>query len=283
MSEFPQNNTDINDLLTYSTPSFEPVSPADKTEAGLQLQAYHSGYTVGVMAMGLIKERWRSEAKDQEIARLRALAAAATYNEALAENFRREAEIDQKVGLLNHPAFIDRVRRHVGHSQRGTDRGATNFLMIVDIDNFKHHVNDTFGHPFGDSILAAVAERLRRNIREEDEVGRYGGEEFIAFFRRAPEDAALKVADRFRDSLHEISFRKLAREHNLQGVRDECLDRGLTVSIGLAELPQGGDIATATQSADQALYHVKQNGRNAVAVNYGSDIVICQTEAAASI
>jgi diguanylate cyclase (GGDEF)-like protein len=124
---------------------------------------------------------------------------------------------------------------------------------MIDVDHFKD-VNDTYGHPVGDKVLRAIADRLRGAIRREDLATRYGGEEFALVCRATPAEVAVMVADRIRGTL--CSSELLPDEPQLR----------VTVSAGVAALP-GHDLRSPEElvsAADTALYRAKAAGRNCV-------------------
>ncbi len=137
-------------------------------------------------------------------------------------------------------------------------------VIILDIDNFKS-VNDTYGHPAGDEVIKKVAEVLRKEIRETDKAGRYGGEEFIVILPNTPSKEALKVAERIRKTV-EKSVVPIIHE-------GQPLDLKVTVSVGVASLGiHGTSFVDLLQAADLALYESKRNGKNQVRMLSKEDI-----------
>lgn len=125
-------------------------------------------------------------------------------------------------------------------------------LLTVDIDLFKQ-VNDSFGHSVGDTVLRAVATRIRHALRASDQVFRYGGEEFVAVLSHTERDSALVAAERVRSAVADYPV--------------DCGQRTLfvTVSVGSAVYEMGDDAGCLFDRADQALYRAKRGGRNRVA------------------
>ena len=127
-------------------------------------------------------------------------------------------------------------------------------LMMLDVDHFKD-VNDRYGHPCGDNVLASVGQRLSSLLRVSDVKCRYGGEEFLVFLPESPLTGAYRVAEAIRRSL----------EENPVVWEDEIVP--VTASFGVtAILPGERDIGTIIARADAALYRAKQAGRNRVLV-----------------
>jgi diguanylate cyclase (GGDEF)-like protein len=124
-------------------------------------------------------------------------------------------------------------------------------VAMVDVDLFKT-VNDRFGHLVGDRVLQQIASTLRAGVRESDLVARVGGEEFLVGVDGLSHAEASERCERLRAAVAAFPW--------------ESLQPGLavTVSIGLAIVQPGGDLAAATALADQCLYAAKRQGRNRV-------------------
>jgi diguanylate cyclase (GGDEF)-like protein/PAS domain S-box-containing protein len=168
--------------------------------------------------------------------------------ERLARELERVATEDALTGLLTRRAFIDKVTAMINRNLRSRHQAS---LLMLDIDHFKS-INDTYGHPAGDRVLASAASRLRAAVRKQDIVGRLGGEEFAVYLPQCSKREALEVAGRIRD---------------LMGSDSITLEGGgavvATVSIGVTTGPENR--LTLDQSlgvADKALYLAKTGGRN---------------------
>jgi diguanylate cyclase (GGDEF)-like protein/PAS domain S-box-containing protein len=132
-------------------------------------------------------------------------------------------------------------------------------MLLIDVDNFKQ-INDTFGHTFGDTVILDVASMIRDNFREEDVVGRIGGDEFLVFMNDAGMDEAVNRAARL--------CAVLEKEYSGGDV-----SRRISVSIGLSEYGvDGSDYRTLMEKADHAMYRVKMNGKNSYAVALADDV-----------
>lgn len=133
-------------------------------------------------------------------------------------------------------------------------------LLIIDLDNFKH-VNDTFGHMFGDVVLTQAAQIIRNMFRSQDIVGRIGGDEFMVLMKNVSDKEL--VDQRCIQLLH--SFRNIFSEH--------MYGKGISCSIGVALSPvDGKGYFDLFRCADQALYHAKDLGKNQYAFFDGSNI-----------
>jgi len=127
-------------------------------------------------------------------------------------------------------------------------------VAMLDLDHFKR-VNDTHGHLVGDAVLRSVAARMREALRDDDLVGRYGGEEFLLILRGAPLATATSVSDRLRKRI------------SAEPVEHDGLHVHVTASIGIAQLGPGEDAPALIGRADQALYRAQNMGRDFVAID----------------
>ncbi|WP_024645977.1 putative bifunctional diguanylate cyclase/phosphodiesterase [Pseudomonas syringae] len=165
---------------------------------------------------------------------------------------RHLAYHDSLTGLPNRALLIDRLSQQLSLLQHQNLRGA---LLFLDLDHFKH-INDSLGHPVGDSVLNVVAARLEASVRQEDTVARLGGDEFVVLICGL--DGSLdEVTHQVRmlsDNLREL----LAEPMFLDGHRLQ-----VTPSIGIALIPDDGlTPADLLKRADIALYRAKDTGRN---------------------
>src|SRR3954470_20329954 len=155
------------------------------------------------------------------------------------------ARYDELTELPNRVNFRDEIGRLLA-VQQGADRLSA--LLFIDLDQFKQ-VNDTLGHPCGDQLLCAVADRLREMLRPEDCVARFGGDEFVVFQQNinSHEDAA-GLARRIVDRLSE---RYKIDNHLVE----------IGASVGIAMTSAGVSADTLLKNADMALYRAKADGR----------------------
>jgi diguanylate cyclase (GGDEF)-like protein len=176
----------------------------------------------------------------------------------LVRQLEEAASVDGKTGLLNAAAWHVRAGRALRRAER-TDGHAG--LLVLDLDHFKL-VNDQYGHLVGDHVLAAVAAAVRDEVRDDDLVGRFGGEEFVVLLPSTDADdgriAAAAVAERIRKRVANI-------EVEVADVRGPVVVDNLTVSIGGASFPaDGADLGQLLEVADTAMYAAKRAGRNTV-------------------
>jgi len=155
------------------------------------------------------------------------------------------ARYDELTTLPNRVNFRDEIERLLKAPRESDQLSA---LLFIDLDQFKQ-VNDTLGHPCGDQLLCAVAERLRDMLRPEDFVARFGGDEFVVFQQniRSNEDAA-GLARRIVDNLSE---RYKIDNHLVE----------IGASVGIAMASPGLSADTLLKNADMALYRAKADGR----------------------
>jgi diguanylate cyclase (GGDEF)-like protein len=158
------------------------------------------------------------------------------------------ATTDALTGTLNRRRFFEVAEEERERSERD---GHCFTLGMLDLDHFKV-VNDRYGHAVGDEALRRAAEAIRRVVRRQDAVGRYGGEEFGLLFPDTHLDEAQRVCERIRVEIGRVNLRVGA---------DDIL---LRVSEGVAEWRSGESVDATLQRADAALYRAKEEGRNRV-------------------
>lgn len=176
------------------------------------------------------------------------------YRENIDAEKRREIYLfdqmqkDSLTGLYNKVSSQEHVRKLLAQNPDGSFA-----FFILDIDDFKN-VNDHLGHAAGDAVLIEFAKILKENFRENDMVGRIGGDEFMAFMPAKSPEAAHKKALELVGALH----------------RQVTTDAGnwiISTSIGVALSPEAGsDFETLYKKADFALYQTKRQGKNAFTI-----------------
>lgn len=157
------------------------------------------------------------------------------------------ARTDALTDLANRRTFLERLDQAVA----ATKRGASSFAVLsLDLDHFKE-INDTLGHPMGDLLLKAIADRLRKIVRETDLVARFGGDEFMILQSDVDDPAAAgTLAEKIRAT---IAVPIVIDGNTLQ----------VTASIGIAAFSaEIGDAAGMIEQADVALYRAKEEGRD---------------------
>jgi diguanylate cyclase (GGDEF)-like protein len=177
----------------------------------------------------------------------------ALSNILLREQLHQQAVRDPLTGLYNRRMLDEALNREIRRASRA---GRTFGIILFDVDHFKRF-NDTYGHPAGDTLLAALGDLLRMLFRAEDILCRYGGEEFLIILPEASLPDALARAEDLR------------REASRMQVRHQNQDLPtVTISLGVAAFPVHGTSGHAlVQRADAALYQAKMDGRNQVVVS----------------
>ncbi|MCP4596600.1 EAL domain-containing protein [Neptuniibacter sp.] len=163
------------------------------------------------------------------------------------DQLRHLALHDSLTGLPNRLSFNQKLDHAIKHADRIQQNVA---VLFLDLDRFKT-INDSLGHPVGDSLLNEVATRLKSCLRNDDTIARLGGDEFTIIMEeiRIPEDAA-KVAEKITEALS-------------APVEIEGHQFYITTSIGISLYPEDGESVTdLVKNADAAMYRAKEAGRN---------------------
>jgi len=176
--------------------------------------------------------------------------AAAISRRSVEAQLRRQAVHDELTDLPNRVLLQDRLGAALTRLGR---RGGSVAVLFVDVDNFKL-INDTLGHTLGDSVVAAVAARLRAAVRAPDTVARFGGDEFVVVGEDADDTVARRLADRIRQ--------ELAAPITIAG-------KAITVTASIGCVTTSDPAASPDSvmaDADMAMYEAKRAGKNSVAV-----------------
>ncbi len=191
-----------------------------------------------------------SELDEQVVLTLAVQAGTAIQNLQLLHDSKEQARHDSLTGLLNHSAILNALTQELSRAERSRHPVA---ILIADLDHFKR-VNDTYGHPIGDTVLRETAQRLCETARRYDHVGRVGGEEFLIVAPNCDLDALRECAERFRMAISDMPFDTPSGPLTI------------TVSIGAtvwsSEHPLSSELLC--KMADYALYRVKSHGRNGI-------------------
>jgi diguanylate cyclase (GGDEF)-like protein len=218
-------------------------------ETDLAAPMVFDGETLGVLAL---TRPLRHSLHQKLVLRLFAqLAAYALHDAQTYSEVRHAAAIDPLTGTFNKRVLMFRLGELL--YEAGRLRHPLS-VFLFDLDHFKHY-NDAHGHMAGDEVLRQLAQLIKENVRAEDIVGRFGGEEFLLILRNRTADQALATAENLRRLIAHFDFRH--RETQPLGA--------LTISGGVASLPgDGRDSATLLRAADAALYRAKNLGRNRI-------------------
>jgi diguanylate cyclase (GGDEF)-like protein len=170
-------------------------------------------------------------------------------NASLFARVQNLAVVDELTGIANRRRFTEMADRDLEAAIR---HGRPLSAMMIDIDHFKN-INDTYGHPTGDDVIRAVANRLTEHARRTDLLGRYGGEEFALVLPETGARRCRDLAERLRAGIGDVPI----------PTRSGPLP--VTVSVGMTSRGPGDTDLTALLSrADEALYKAKKAGRNCV-------------------
>jgi two-component system cell cycle response regulator len=224
-----------------------PGEPSGPSVIAVPLKS--SGTVIGVLDLfGSAKAQGFD---DRDLATIRTFASQATVavdNVLLHEEAQRVSITDDLTGLYNYRYFSAALSKEI---ERAARFGRPLSLLMLDLDRFKD-VNDTYGHQRGDEVLAEVASRVLRKVRDVDTVCRYGGEEFVVILPETDEAGACKLAERIAQAMRRKGF-----------VSEGYPQLQVTVSVGVAVFPQhGASPGVLLRHADRALYAAKAAGRD---------------------
>ncbi|HEY8539493.1 MAG TPA: GGDEF domain-containing protein [Steroidobacteraceae bacterium] len=162
---------------------------------------------------------------------------------------REAADTDGLTGLLNRRRMSDRMQGLWQHARRAQRRIT---VLLLDIDHFKS-INDRFGHACGDEVIVRVGDVLKRVVRQEDLVARWGGEEFMILLPDTPLEQAREIAERIRIEIGRIAF---SFDPSLR----------VTATSGLAAWREGENLEATIHRADLMLLAGKRRGKNCIVV-----------------
>ncbi|MGQ7860112.1 diguanylate cyclase [Pseudomonas sp. 32A] len=194
--------------------------------------------------------------REQEVAaRLKSLAERVANMEQEAQGYREHLEvqrqkalIDPLTGLPNRAAWTERLEQEVNAWHQ---HGNSLSLAMLDLDHFKR-INDGYGHLAGDKVLKIIATVLRKRLRPNDFIARFGGEEFVLLMPNSSLSDALAVGETLRAAIEACPFH----------FKGEPVT--ITVSMGMAQFQPAERSDLALKRADEALYRAKAAGRNQV-------------------
>lgn len=155
------------------------------------------------------------------------------------------AMYDPLTNLFNRRALINQVHQELANK---TMHFHSTSLILIDLDYFKA-VNDTFGHDVGDQVLMHVADFLSANVRKQDLIARWGGEEFVILLRDTSIEQSEQIASNLQEKMKLENFSPVT---------------SMTFSAGVATLSAGQSFDDLIANADKALYTAKKSGRNCV-------------------
>lgn len=155
---------------------------------------------------------------------------------------------DKHLFELLGKAAADEPLNSPSEQRRQGNTTGSHWIAVCDIDHFKS-VNDTYGHLIGDEVLIMLAQVMRHSFRFDDQLFRFGGEEFITLLQPTNQEFAQNALERFRKNIEKQTFSRVGN---------------ITVSIGFSALLPHDTPTDAIDRADEALYYAKHHGRNRV-------------------
>lgn len=164
-------------------------------------------------------------------------------------SLKKLAFIDELTMIPNRRSFYDVFRKMLASVQRHPKNA---IVAVVDIDHFKD-INDTYGHDVGDMVLRNVGNIFVENLREEDTVGRIGGEEFGVLLPETDAEGAMIVLERLRLAVKQFRFFVF-----------ENFYLNVTISIGFGKIHPHQSLEEIIKCADIALYKAKNSGRDSI-------------------
>lgn len=266
--------TDIDGVIEYVNSSFEKVTGYTREEViGEPTRMLQSGLTTlskyrQLWDTLLSGSSWQGEFQNRkkntqlfwehvhiapvkndsgEIKHFLAVKQDITQQKEQAEQVLYQAHYDSLTGLPNRFLSLDRLEQMLKEVRRSEKQAA---VLFLDLDDFKK-VNDTMGHQVGDELLIEAAGRLKMSVRDDDVIGRLGGDEFIVLINQMESSTTIaQVAEKLLEQFR-VPFNLTGRE--LMS----------TVSIGIAVCPTDSNTsAELLRQADAAMYHSKEQGRN---------------------
>src|SRR3984885_4214124 len=207
------------------------------------------GQTLGVLSLHSSQRNAFRESELQSLESVADICANSIQNAHYIERVKQLAYLDGLTGIFNRRFFELRIMEEIERARR---YGTGMAVMMADIDQFKR-LNDEFGHLLGDEGLRQVSSLFHQQLRKNDVVGRYGGEEFGILLTQTNAKQAMKIAEKLR---------KMVEGWLFPGV-----PRTVTISAGAAAFPEQGTTRDElVRAADSALYAAKQAGRNRIAL-----------------
>lgn len=197
---------------------------------------------LAVRIVGLNRELRRRKVRELELIEINGLL------DTRSRQLEEMARTDPLTGVFNRQGIEEAIK--VGLTEWRHSRKPLSIIML-DVDFFKQ-INDTHGHSVGDRVLAGLSELMQNNIRQDELLARWGGEEFVLVCRNAPLKQAGKLAEKLRT---------LVEGHRFEN------DINVSISIGVATLIDGETLDQLFVRADEALYKAKHAGRNRIVLS----------------
>lgn len=160
-------------------------------------------------------------------------------------------QVDELTGVYNRKFLEFQLNSSINEAKEFSN---TFGILFIDIDHFKS-INDTYGHNIGDGVLQVIANTIRLNLRPEDIIGRWGGEEFIAVIKTNSIDVLKEIAERIRQLVENSSY------------KNNNLSIHVTISLGGTIFDGKDSLKALIEKADKNMYISKHSGRNKITIN----------------
>ncbi len=219
----------IEDIWSEETWVFPEDFPSDKIVSSAQIPMIVRGEVVGVLFLDWSKKKTFSE-KERIILK--------EIKDFITDILESAYDIQDMFWLSYRDPLLGIFNRRILNEI--TDRDDINYILFIDIDNFKQ-VNDTYGHAKGDEVLRDISFILKKVIRREDLLIRWGGDEFVICVKEGKEDIVNKIKKRIEDAVYE-KFKTLK----------------ISVSIGITKIDPQESLKNAIERADMNMYIVKK-------------------------
>ena len=195
---------------------------------------------VGLLLMVVLRENQRRKRSEEQ------LKAMVLQLQLSRRTLEQESKTDPLTHLYNRRGMLELLTSEMTRSKR-YNRPCS--LIMCDIDYFKK-INDKYGHDGGDQCLISLSQLLHQQLRTQDAISRWGGEEFLIMLPETNQRQALAVADKLRQSVAQTPFH----------YRNQRI--ALAITAGVAEFDTRSGLESSIERADRALYQGKQDGRN---------------------
>lgn len=174
------------------------------------------------------------------------------------KNLLHSLQTDPLTGVLSRQGFFEQAEMLLGWAKQHKDKIC---LAVIDLDHFKQ-VNDVLGHQVGDKVLQQVCQTLNNQIRQQDLLGRFGGDELMLLLPDTENSEALQLCERLRDSIEQLQIKVLKGQ--------------VTVTFGVCQHQPEEGFSQLFLRADKTLLKAKQLGRNRVEFDGSSAVVVTE-------
>jgi len=243
-----------NDALLVSDIREEPLYVGNKSigKSEIAIPLLARGEPVGVLDVEKFGVNSLGERDLRLLKTLSTFISKALENAFLYEKVEKMAVTDGLTGAYNYRMLKDEIGKLIKESKLN---GKTFSLLLMDVDNFKQ-LNDTLGHLKGDVVLKEIVNVIKRAVREDDTIIRYGGDEFVVVFPEVSKKMAIELGRRLIENINKDKrLRKLTEQSKIK----------ISVSIGASSFPDDGKtVSTLLRKVDRAMYTAKRRGKSKI-------------------